>query len=137
MTQAQAREAFARARVARLATLTPSGAPHIVPICFAVERDLIYSAIDEKPKRTPHPQRLRNIDHDARVAVLADHYDDNWERLWWVRADGRARVVSANEHVIALLAGRYEQYRERPPRGETITIDVERWSGWGNPAVSG
>jgi PPOX class probable F420-dependent enzyme len=132
MNEAEARETFAKARVARLATLNPDGGPHIVPICFAVDGDVIYSAIDHKPKRSAHPRRLRNIMRDARVAVLADHYDDHWETLWWVRADGRARVVSAGEQAVALLARRYEQYRERPPRGEMIVIDVARWSGWGD-----
>jgi PPOX class probable F420-dependent enzyme len=134
MNEAEAREAFAKARVARLATLNPDGAPHIVPICFAVDGDVIYSAIDHKPKRSAHPQRLRNINRDARVTVLADHYDDHWENLWWIRADGRARGVSAGEQAVALLARRYEQYHEQPPRGEMIVIDVARWSGWGNLA---
>jgi PPOX class probable F420-dependent enzyme len=134
MNETDAREAFARARVARLATITPDGAPHIVPICFAVQGNVIYSAIDHKPKRSAHPQRLRNINRDGGVAVLADYYDDQWEDLWWVRADGRARVVSAGEQAIALLAHRYEQYHEHPPRGEMIVIDVAKWSGWGNPA---
>ena len=136
MNAAEAREAFASARVARLATITPAGAPHIVPICFALHGDVIFSAIDHKPKRTSHPQRLSNISSEARVAVLADHYDEDWEKLWWVRADGRARVVSAGEQAIALLARRYEQYRERPPRGEVIVIDVLRWSGWRASAPS-
>ena len=135
MNETEAREAFATARVARLATLTLDGAAHIVPICFAVDGDVIYSAIDHKPKRTTHPKRLRNINRDARVAVLADHYDDHWENLWWIRADGRARVVSAGEQAVALLARRYEQYRERPPRGEMIVIDVTRWSGWSDAAA--
>ena len=134
MNESEAREAFAKARVARLATLTPDGAPHIVPICFAVDGDVIYSAIDHKPKRSSHPRRLRNIMCDARVAILADHYDDKWENLWWIRADGLARVVSAGEQAVALLARRYEQYRQQPPRGEMIVIEVASWSGWGNPA---
>ena len=85
MNEAEAREAFAKARVARLATLTPDGAPHIVPICFAVDGDVIYSAIDHKPKRTTHLQRLRNINCDARVAVLAEGY-----RCQCVTIDDRA-----------------------------------------------
>lgn len=133
MNETEARAVFANARVARLATLTPGGAPHIVPICFALDDDVIYSAIDDKPKRTKDLQRLHNVASDARVAVLADHYDESWEELWWVRADGRARVVSADEHAIALLARRYEQYREHLPRGDLIVIDVQRWSSWGNP----
>jgi PPOX class probable F420-dependent enzyme len=136
MNEAEAREAFAKARVARLATLNPDGSPHIVPICFAVDGDVIYSAIDHKRKRGTHLQRLRNINRDGRVAILADHYDEHWEHLWWIRADGRARVVSAGEQAVALLARRYEQYRERPPRGEMIVVDVARWSGWGKVAVT-
>jgi PPOX class probable F420-dependent enzyme len=136
MNEAEAREVFATVRIARLATLNPDGAPHIVPICFAVDGDVIYSAIDHKPKRSAHPQRLRNILRDERVAILADHYDDHWENLWWVRADGRARVVSAGEQAVALLARRYEQYRERPPRGEMIVVDVARWSGWSSRAAT-
>jgi PPOX class probable F420-dependent enzyme len=130
MNEAEARERFVQARVARLATLNRDGAPHIVPICFAVDGDVIYSAIDHKPKRSAHPQRLTNINRDSRVAILVDHYDEHWENLWWVRADGHARVVSAGEQAVALLARRYEQYRERPPRGNMIVIDVARWSGW-------
>jgi PPOX class probable F420-dependent enzyme len=137
MNQTEAREAFANARVARLATITPRGAPHIVPICFALDGDVIYSAIDHKPKRSTDLQRLRNVSSDSRVALLADHYDEDWEQLWWVRADGRARVVSVGEQALALLARRYEQYRSRPPRGAMIVIDVERWSGWGSPAAAG
>jgi PPOX class probable F420-dependent enzyme len=134
MNEAEARERFAKARVARLATLNPDGAPHLVPICFAVDGDVIYSAIDDKPKRSAHPQRLRNINRDGRVTVLADDYDEDWQKLWWIRADGRARAVSAGEQAVALLARRYEQYRERPPRGEMIVIHVARWSGWGDVA---
>src|SRR4051794_4921374 len=83
------RERFAAARVARLAT---SG-PHIVPICFALDGDTIWSAVDAKPKRTRALRRLENIARDPRVSVLTDHYDDSdWSRLWWARADGTATV---------------------------------------------
>jgi PPOX class probable F420-dependent enzyme len=118
------RELFASARVARLAT----AGPHIVPICFAVDGDTIWSAVDAKPKRTRSLQRLENIAADPHVAVLADHYDEDWSRLWWVRADGVATVHDSGP--VDLLAGRYPQYAAEPPAGPFIAVAVERWSGW-------
>jgi len=86
-------ELFASARVARLATVDDTGAPHLVPIVFALVGDVIYSAVDDKPKRHRRLRRLVNVAHEPRVSVLADHYDDDWTRLWWVRADGTAAVL--------------------------------------------
>ena len=131
-----ARALFATARVARLATVGEDGAPHVVPIVFALDGDLLYSAVDHKPKRTQRLRRLANIAANPRVSVLADHYDEDWTRLWWARADGTARVVEPgagadHERAVALLVGRYEQYAGRPPSGPAIVIEVLRWSGWG------
>lgn len=108
-------------------------APHVVPFTFAVDGDLIYSAVDAKPKSTTNLRRLRNIRDNPLVAALADHYEDDWSALWWVRADGFASVVSdaeAMERPLGLLAGRYPQYVARPPGGPVIVIQVERWTGW-------
>ena len=123
-------ERFATARVARLATVRESGAPHLVPIVFAVTGDVIHTAVDAKPKRTRNLARLANIAADPRVSVLADHYEDDWSRLWWVRADGRARVLESSPDGLAALVERYPQYRETPPPGPFLEITVERWSGW-------
>jgi len=89
----QARERFAAARVARLATADRDGRPHIVPIVFALDGDRIYSAVDQKPKRTTALRRLANVAANPNVSLLVDDYDDDWDRLWWVRADGRATVL--------------------------------------------
>jgi len=130
----EARGRFAAARVARLASAGPDSRPHVVPICFALDGDAIYSAVDAKPKRSRDLRRLRNIAANPRVALLADHYDDDWTRLWWARADGTARVVeredALRERAAELLAERYEQYRESPPEDRAVVIDVDRWSGW-------
>jgi PPOX class probable F420-dependent enzyme len=131
----EARERLAGARVAHLATADPAGQPHLVPMCFAVETDTIYSAVDHKPKRTTQLRRLRNVTANPRVAVLADLYEDgDWRALWWVRADGLARVLDGASiearHAVELLAERYSQYRESPPAGPVLAVDVERWSGW-------
>jgi PPOX class probable F420-dependent enzyme len=133
LTAEEARRLFAAARVARLATAGADARPHLVPIVFAVDGDAVYSAVDAKPKRTTALKRLENVARNPRVALLADHYDDSdWTALWWVRADGVARVAEGPEaeRGIALLTDRYAQYRAAPPRGPVLAIAVERWSGW-------
>ena len=133
MTAEEARRLFAGARVARLASVDAEGRPHLVPIVFALDGDVVFSAVDAKPKRTTALKRLSNIALNPRVALLADHYDDaDWDALWWVRADGVARVIDDADarRGIALLAERYDQYRAAPPRGPVIAVTVERWSGW-------
>jgi PPOX class probable F420-dependent enzyme len=128
-----ARRLLASARVARLATCTAEGRPHIVPVTFAVDGDWLYSVVDAKPKTTRDLRRIANIRADGRVAMLADHYDEDWNSLWWVRADGDAAILDDPEQLagpVSLLAGRYPQYREQPPPGPLIAIAVRRWTGW-------
>jgi len=129
----QARALLASARVARLATVRPDGAPHLVPVCFALTGGAIYTAVDGKPKRSPDLARLANIAAEPRVALLADHYEDDWTRLWWVRVDGDASVVAGTderERALAALAAAYPQYAAAPPAGAVIAIAPRRWSGW-------
>lgn len=120
--------------VARLATVRSDGRPHIVPITFAPADDkALYFVIDDKPKRTTNLQRLRNIESTPAVSVLIDHYEDDWTRLWWVRADGTARVLREGaefDHAIGLLIARYPQYRSARPAGPVVAITVERLTGW-------
>jgi PPOX class probable F420-dependent enzyme len=134
MDESEARRRFAAARVARLATVSPDGAPHLVPIVFAVEDDLIYSSVDAKPKRTRSLQRLANIGAEPRVTVLVDEYDERWERLWWVRAAGHAEVVDdgpLRKRALEALRDKYAQYRgEAPPAGAAVVIRVDRWRWW-------
>jgi PPOX class probable F420-dependent enzyme len=133
LDERDARGLLGEARVARLATVTPAGRPHIVPVTFAMDGGYIYSAVDAKPKSTRGLQRLANIHGNPRVAVLADSYSEDWASLWWVRADGRAAVLDDRGDMarpIALLRERYAQYREEPPAGPVIAVQVERWTGW-------
>ncbi len=127
------RARFSGARVARLATVDAGARPHLVPVCFAVERDTVFTAVDAKPKTTNALRRLDNIAAHPAVSLLADEYFDDWTKLWWVRADGDARVVhSGSEHddAIARLVAKYPQYRHRPPQGAVIVVDVRAWRGW-------
>ena len=137
MTPDEARERLAGARVAHLATAGADGRPHVVPCTFAMLGDAtIVTAVDHKPKRTTELRRLANIAANPRVALLADHYDDDWDALWWARADGTARIVEPGAEpelradAVRALAARYAPYRTRPPAGALIVIAVERWSGW-------
>jgi PPOX class probable F420-dependent enzyme len=135
MTPEAARERFAAARVARLATADAEGRPHLVPMVFVLAGETIYSAVDAKPKRTDRLRRLANAAANPRVALLADHYDDaDWTALWWVRADGVARVLAPEDEeavrAVDRLVARYAQYREARPHGPVLAVDVERWSGW-------
>jgi PPOX class probable F420-dependent enzyme len=135
VTGAEARRRFAASRVARLATADADGVPHVVPVVFAVEGDTVVVAVDRKPKRTTALKRLANVRANPRVALLADHYeDDDWDALWWVRADGAGTGHEPGEpaavHAVELLKERYPQHRAEPPEGPVLTVDVVRWSGW-------
>jgi len=116
-----------QARVARLATVDASGRPHVVPICFALEGDTLYTAVDEKPKRSRRLKRLANIEANPHVEVLIDHYEEDWSRLWWVRLRGIARIVE-DPHAVEVLAAKYPQYRQQPPKGPVIAVAVEERS---------
>src|SRR6185436_19134818 len=108
------------ARVARLATTDPDGRPHLVRIVFAVEGDTLYSAVDQKPKRSRTLRRIENARARPDVTILVDHYDEDWAQLWWIRVRGRARVLDDGDeraHALELLASKYEQYRAEPPDG--------------------
>jgi PPOX class probable F420-dependent enzyme len=121
------------ARVARLATRDERDRLHLVPICFALADDVLYSAVDEKPKRRRELKRLDNIRARPDVAVLVDHYEEDWSQLWWVRLRGRGRVHEdgpERERGLAVLAEKYAGYRREPPRGAVITVAVEEWLGW-------
>jgi PPOX class probable F420-dependent enzyme len=133
MRPAEARRRFEAARVARLATADEQGRPHLVPITFALDGDTVVTAIDHKPKTTSSLQRLRNIATNPVASVLVDHYDDEWDGLWWARGDGSARVVhdgAGRENVVDLLVAKYAQYRERRPSGPVIVVTVHHWASW-------
>jgi PPOX class probable F420-dependent enzyme len=121
------------ARVAHLATVGPDAVPHLVPVCFAVDGDTVYSAVDHKPKRGTQLRRLDNLRTTGRACLLVDQYGEDWSTLWWVRLDGRGRVTGNPRELalaMAALAAKYDQYAEQPPGGPVIAIQVTRWSGW-------
>lgn len=131
------RSAFATSPVARLATVTSSGRPHLVPVVFAVQFDqnngVVYTAVDAKPKSTQRLRRLKNIEANAAVSLLVDHYADDWAQLWWVRVDGTATIARDGAALTTgyrLLRAKYDQYQSVSLNGPVIAITVTRWSSW-------
>lgn len=134
MDEADARRRFSAARVGRMATIRADHTPDLVPIVFAVEGDVVYSAVDPKPKTARELVRLRNIRNEPRVQLLVDEYSEDWRRLWWVRAEGVAHTVAAGEErerAIELLRAKYPQYATLAGDfGPAIVVRVVRWTGW-------
>ena len=125
--------------VARLATLSPDGRPHLVPVVFGRHEGALWSPIDGKPKSGRTPARVRNVEHDPRVALLLDRYGADWRLLWWIRIDARAAVVRTTSPAEASLRAKYPQYREVPLQaGEPLWLQIEpeRTASWyASPAV--
>jgi PPOX class probable F420-dependent enzyme len=131
--RATARQRLADARVGHLATVTADVRPHIVPCCFVLHARTVYSAVDAKPKSTLDLRRLQNLKTNASCSLLVDHYDEDWKTLWWVRVDGPGRVIEEgdeHESALGLLAAKYEQYRDMPPPGPVVALDIEHWRMW-------
>jgi PPOX class probable F420-dependent enzyme len=130
---------FIQSPIARLATITRDGRPHLVPVVFAVDadshgdHDVVYTAVDAKPKTTRRLRRLANIESNPQVSLLVDHYADDWTQLWWVRADGVAAIHSDGEAMdtgYRALRAKYPQYQSVPLDGPVIAVTVHRWTSW-------
>jgi PPOX class probable F420-dependent enzyme len=121
------------ARVGRLATVGAEHLPHVVPCCFTLSSDILYSAVDAKPKSTIALRRLHNLNANPSASLLVDHYVEDWSALWWIRVDGTARIIWAGvEYTRALseLTAKYEQYVREPPPGPVIAVDINAWRAW-------
>ena len=126
-----------RHRVARLATVDTSGRPYAIPICFALVDGVIYTPIDEKPKRGDPAalRRVRNLQVHPAVCLVADHYEEDWSRLAWLQVRGEAALVTdpaERDRALAALRARYPQYRtmdlESRPLIRITPTRVVRWS---------
>jgi PPOX class probable F420-dependent enzyme len=124
---------FAHAPVARLATVAPDGRPHLVPVVFALDGEIVYTAVDGKPKTTQRLRRLANIERSPQVSLLVDHYAQDWTQLWWVRVDGMA-AIHRDGHAMQvgrdLLRAKYAQYQSVPLNGPVIAVTVRHWRSW-------
>jgi PPOX class probable F420-dependent enzyme len=135
----EARRFLESHRVGHLATAGVDGAPHVVPVCYALDDEALYFVADEKPKRRPAREllRLRNLRANPRAAVVVDDWDEDWTRLAWILVRGSARVVSdpaAHAAALGLLRARYAQYRamvlDDPARNPVVRIEPTRVVLW-------
>ena len=127
------RSRVSEARVGHLATTIADGHPHVVPCCFALSGNVLYTAVDAKPKSSSRLQRIRNLEGQPAAALLVDHYEEDWANLWWVRIDGTARILASGSECDAAfesLAAKYPQYQREPPPGPVIAIDIRIWRAW-------
>jgi PPOX class probable F420-dependent enzyme len=134
---AGARPFVESARVGRLATADAAGRPHLVPVCFVLRGDRVYTVVDDKPKRRPTSmKRLRNIAENPHVAVLIDRWDEDWSRLAWVMLRGTAALVGDEREyreACTTLRAKYEQYRDAafaPASHPLIVVSIERATAW-------
>lgn len=126
-------ELFTGGTVAALATAGTDAAPHLVPVVFAVEGNTVYTAVDAKRKSTQRLRRLANIEANPRVSLLVDHYSEDWDQLWWVRADGLASLHHDGEQMAigyGLLRAKYVQYARTALDGPVVAITITNWSSW-------
>lgn len=131
--QDEAARLFAAARVATLATVDGSGAPHAVPVTFVLDGAIVWSAVDGKPKRAGPLRRHANIRAEPRVSLLVQRWDEDWSALWWVRADGLAVVTdepTAVDRAVGLLREKYAQYGDVDVHGPVIEVSVRSWRSW-------
>jgi PPOX class probable F420-dependent enzyme len=133
-----ASELLAAERVARLGYVDEDDRPRVLPVTFAVAGGAVWSAIDDKPKRSAEPARLRHLRRRPEAALLVDVYDDDWSRLAWVQLLGRVEVLPADSAPEAMeaLARKYAPYAERTPPGPLLRLTVERarqWRSRGSP----
>jgi PPOX class probable F420-dependent enzyme len=127
------RRLAASARVGRLGTVGSDGRPHLVPVCFVLLGGTVYSAVDHKPKRSTRLRRLVNVEATGQACLLVDRYSEDWSMLWWVRLDGRARVVddpAEAARAVAALVDKYPQYAEQPPAGPVLALEITQRAGW-------
>lgn len=119
-------------RVARLGLLDGEGKPRVLPVTFALAEGAVWSAIDDKPKRTPEPARVRFLRRRPEAALCVDVYDDDWTRLAWVQLLGRMDVLATGDGPAGLqaLVAKYDPYRANPPPGPLLRLTVARALYW-------
>jgi PPOX class probable F420-dependent enzyme len=127
----------AAAPVGRLATHRADGGIDLVPFVFVWLPDppplgRLVSAVDHKPKRHERLQRLANVAAHPGVTVLVDHYEEDWSALWWVRLRGEARELApgGDDTALSALVAKYRAYRERPPAGALLRVELTAVQGW-------
>ena len=124
-------------RVARLATADAAGRPLVLPICYVLVEETLYSPTDAKPKRVPvqRLKRLRNIQANPHVALVIDDYSEDWTQLAYIIMHGTADILTSGpafEQAVAALRQKYPQYQHMPiQENPMIAVQLSRVVGWG------
>ena len=132
------RRFVASARVGRLATSTPEGLPHVIPVCFELLGDSVYIGLDAKPKTVDvlKLRRVRNIVGNPQAAFIVDRYSDDWSRLGYVLISADAGLVSDHHertNAIEALRNKYDQYHTLlPDEAPVIRLRPRRATSWGD-----
>ena len=133
MRESEALDRVAAAPVGRLATISPAGRPHLVPVTFALVERAVVHMVDDKPKTTTELRRIANIEANPATALIVDEYSGDWDKLWWVRIDGESHVATSGSEwrdARAALIAKYAQYAERPPTGQAIFTSIDSITSW-------
>lgn len=130
-------------RVGHLATADAKAMPHLVPICFVYDGQVVYTAIDHKPKRATgyRMKRIRNLLENPQVTFLVDHYEEDWQQLSYIMIQGRAQILESGperQRALGLLEDKYPQYRERQLAQDTglvikiVPDSIRHWAWVGS-----
>ena len=129
-----ARRMLAEARVGHLGVVDDRDRPRVLPVTFVFHDGLLWSAVDEKPKRAPGKElaRVRFLRRRPEATLTVDHYSEDWSALAWVQALGRVELLATADEpeAVAALVTKYEPYREHPPPGPLIRLTPERFIVW-------
>lgn len=123
-----------RRRIGHFATADARGTPSVVPVCFVLDENFLYTAVDDKPKRSRRPRRIHDLEANSRVAFVADRYDEDWSRLGWVMIRGAVELVESGgkfERGVDLLRRRYVQYATMR-LSPLIAVRILEVRSWGN-----
>ncbi len=131
------RDLLADARRATLGTIDPDGRPRLVPICFVVVEDVLWTPLDEKPKTVADPRalaRVRDIEERPEVTLLVDHWSEDWSELGWLRLRGRATVIEPErvpDGIVPALRAKYPQYEQQElEHRPVIRVELDRVTSW-------
>ena len=63
----------------------------LVPVCFVILDDVVWTPLDEKPKAVDDLRSTRSrARHPGRpgVSLLVDRWSEDWSELAWLRIEG-------------------------------------------------
>ena len=118
-------------RVARVATVSPAGMPHNVPVCPAFDREHIYIGSEKDAAK------VKNIQANPKATVVFDVYRDSWRGLQGIMLQCSARLVDDKDfkRIRRKLYATYPKYHTdaalEPDDSVIIELILEKKFSWG------